>query len=289
MDICLWLIAAFSLAWFMSYSRASLSSFTFAFLILMAIGTFFDIIGFVSWLLFAVIMLPVNLDNIRLQFISMPLLAIFKKIMPQMSDTEQQAIDAGTTWFEGELFRGNPSWTKLHNYPQPRLSAQEKTFLEGPVEELCAMVSDWQVTHQLADLPPEVWQFLKEHKFFAMIIKKQYGGLEFSAFAQSRVLQKLTGVSSVLASTVGVPNSLGPGELLQEYGTKAQQDHYLPRLARGEEIPCFALTSPEAGSDAGAIPDTGVICQQVFEGEEILGIKLNWDRFRCRYGCGHGS
>ncbi|GAA6172780.1 acyl-CoA dehydrogenase FadE [Colwellia sp. KU-HH00111] len=278
MDICLWLIAAFSLAWFMSYSRASLSSFTFAFLILMAIGTFFDIIGFVSWLLFAVIMLPVNLDNIRLQFISMPLLAIFKKIMPQMSDTEQQAIDAGTTWFEGELFRGNPSWTKLHNYPQPRLSAQEKTFLEGPVEELCAMVSDWQVTHQLADLPPEVWQFLKEHKFFAMIIKKQYGGLEFSAFAQSRVLQKLTGVSSVLASTVGVPNSLGPGELLQEYGTKAQQDHYLPRLARGEEIPCFALTSPEAGSDAGAIPDTGVICQQVFEGEEILGIKLNWDK-----------
>jgi len=208
----------------------------------------------------------------------MPLLVLFKKIMPQMSETEQQAIDAGTTWFEAELFRGNPNWTKMHNYPQPRLSAQEKTFLEGPVEELCVMVNDWQVTHEMADLPPEVWQYLKDNKFFAMIIKKQYGGLEFSAFAQSRVLQKLTGVSSVLASTVGVPNSLGPGELLQEYGTKAQQDYYLPRLVKGEEIPCFALTSPEAGSDAGSIPDTGVICRQTFEGEEILGIKLNWDK-----------
>ena len=262
----------------MSYSRASLSAFTFAFMALMAVGTYLNIIGFVSWLLFGVIALPLNLDNIRLQFISMPLLTLFKKIMPQMSETEQQAIDAGTIWFEAELFRGNPNWSRLHNYPQPRLSAQEKTFLEGPVEVVCAMVDDWQTTHELADLSPEVWQFLKDNKFFAMIIKKQYGGLEFSAFAQSRVLQKLTGVSSVLASTVGVPNSLGPGELLQEYGTKAQQDYYLPRLAMGEEIPCFALTSPEAGSDAGAIPDTGVVCRQIFENEEILGIKLNWDK-----------
>ena len=262
----------------MSYSRASLSAFTFAFMALMAVGTYLNIIGFVSWLLFGVIALPLNLDNIRLQFISMPLLTLFKKIMPQMSETEQQAIDAGTIWFEAELFRGNPNWSRLHNYPQPRLSAQEKTFLEGPVEAVCAMVDDWQTTHELADLSPEVWQFLKDNKFFAMIIKKQYGGLEFSAFAQSRVLQKLTGVSSVLASTVGVPNSLGPGELLQEYGTKAQQDYYLPRLATGEEIPCFALTSPEAGSDAGAIPDTGVVCRQTFENEEILGIKLNWDK-----------
>ena len=278
MDIFLWLIAALALIWFMSYSRASLSAFTFAFMALMAVGTFLNIIGFVSWLLFGVIVLPLNIDNIRLQFISMPLLTLFKKTMPQMSETEQQAIDAGTVWFEAELFRGNPNWSKLHNYPQPRLSAEEKTFLEGPVETVCAMVDDWQTTHELADLSPEVWQFLKDNKFFAMIIKKQYGGLEFSAFAQSRVLQKLTGVSSVLASTVGVPNSLGPGELLQEYGTKAQQDYYLPRLATGEEIPCFALTSPEAGSDAGAIPDTGVVCRQFFENEEILGIKLNWDK-----------
>ena len=165
MDISLWLIAALSLIWFMSYSRASLSTFTFAFIALMAVGTFFNIIGFVSWLLFGVIALPLNLDNIRQQFISMPLLTLFKKIMPQMSETEQQAIDAGTTWFDAELFRGNPNWSKLHNYPQPRLSAQEKAFLEGPVEELCAMVDDWQTTHIIADLSPEVWQFLKDNKF----------------------------------------------------------------------------------------------------------------------------
>jgi len=278
MGILLWLFTALSLAWFMSYKRTSLSSFTLAFSALMAVGTFINIIGFVSWLLFAVIALPINIDSIRKQFISMPLLAIYKKIMPHMSETEQQAIDAGTTWFEAELFRGNPDWKKLHNYPQPRLSAEEESFLNGPVEQVCAMVNDWQISHELADLSPEIWQFLKDNQFFAMIIKKKYGGLAFSAYAQSRVLQKLSGVSTVLASTVGVPNSLGPGELLQEYGTPSQQDYYLPRLASGEEIPCFALTNPEAGSDAGAIPDAGVICRQAFEGKEVLGIKLNWDK-----------
>ena len=262
----------------MSYTRASLSSYTLCFAALMAIGSLFNIIGIVSWLLFAVIALPINIDNIRQQFISMPILAIFKKIMPQMSSTEQEAIDAGTTWFDADLFRGDPDWKKLHNYPRPRLSSQEKAFLDGPVEKLCAMVNDWHITHEIADLPPEIWQFLKENKFFAMIIKKQYGGLEFSAYAQSRVLQKLTGVSSVLASTVGVPNSLGPGELLQEYGTKEQQDYYLPRLAIGEEIPCFALTSPEAGSDAGSIPDFGIICHGQFNGADVLGMKLTWDK-----------
>ena len=262
----------------MSYTRASLSSYTLCFAALMAIGSLFNIIGIVSWLLFAVIALPINIDNIRQQFISMPILAIFKKIMPQMSSTEQEAIDAGTTWFDADLFRGDPDWKKLHNYPRPRLSSQEKAFLDGPVEKLCAMVNDWHITHEIADLPPEIWQFLKENKFFAMIIKKQYDGLEFSAYAQSRVLQKLTGVSSVLASTVGVPNSLGPGELLQEYGTKEQQDYYLPRLAIGEEIPCFALTSPEAGSDAGSIPDFGIICHGQFNGADVLGMKLTWDK-----------
>jgi len=277
-DIIIWLFIAISLTWFMSYKRSSLSSYTLFFTALMALGSLFDIIGIVSWLLFAVIALPLNIDSIRQQFISMPLLEIFKKIMPKMSSTEQEAIDAGTTWFDADLFRGDPDWEKLHNYPRPRLSTQEQAFLEGPVEKVCSMTNDWHITHEIADLPPEIWQFLKENKFFAMIIKKQYGGLEFSAYAQSRVLQKLTGVSSVLASTVGVPNSLGPGELLQEYGTKAQQDHYLPRLATGEEIPCFALTSPEAGSDAGAIPDYGIVCHGEFEGENVLGMKLTWDK-----------
>lgn len=278
MDITIWLIIAISLTWFMTYVRASLSSYTFSFIALLAIGSFFDVIGIVSWLLFAVIALPLNIDNIRHQFISMPLLSLFQKIMPQMSSTEQEALDAGTTWFDADLFRGNPDWKKLHNFPKPRLSSEEQSFLDGPVDEVCSMVSDWHTTHEIADLSPEVWQYLKDNKFFAMIIKKKYGGLEFSAYAQSRVLQKLTGVSSVLASTVGVPNSLGPGELLQEYGTKEQQDYYLPRLAKGDEIPCFALTSPEAGSDAGAIPDTGIICYDDFDGEKVLGMRLNWDK-----------
>nr|WP_257175193.1 acyl-CoA dehydrogenase FadE [Colwellia sp. M166] len=262
----------------MAYSRASLSTFTIAFTLLMIVGTFFNIISFFSWLIFAIIAIPLNIADIRKQYISNPLLTMFRGIMPEMSKTEQEAIDAGTTWFEAELFRGTPDWKKLHNYPKPRLSAEEQAFLDGPVEEVCRMTDDWQTTHELADLSPEVWQYLKDNKFFAMIIKKQYGGLEFCAYAQSCVLQKLSSVSTVLSSTVGVPNSLGPGELLQHYGTKEQQDYYLPRLVKGDEIPCFALTSPEAGSDAGAIPDYGVVCHGEFNGEEVLGMRLTWNK-----------
>jgi acyl-CoA dehydrogenase len=273
-----WFIYAVILTGFMAYTRAALSTFTLSFAALMAIGTFFDALSFFSWIVFAVIALPLNISDFRKQYISFPLLNIFRSIMPKMSKTEQEAIDAGTTWFEAELFRGSPDWKKLHNYTTPRLSVEEQVFLNGPVEEVCRMMNDWQATHVDADLSPQVWQFLKDNKFFAMIIKKKYGGLEFCAYAQSRVLQKLSGVSTVLASTVGVPNSLGPGELLQLYGTKEQQDHYLPRLAVGDEIPCFALTSPEAGSDAGAIPDEGIVCHGEFEGKEVLGMSLTWDK-----------
>ena len=278
MDYLTWALIAIALCGFMAYSRASLASFTVSFTILMVVGTFFQVISFFSWILFAVIAIPLNVADIRKQYITKPLLAIFKGIMPEMSHTEQEAIDAGTTWFEAELFRGTPDWKKLHNYPKPRLSPEEQAFLDGPVEVVCRMTDDWQTTHELADLSPEVWQYLKDNKFFAMIIKKQYGGLEFCAYAQSRVLQKLSSVSSVLSSTVGVPNSLGPGELLQHYGTKEQQDHYLPRLVKGDEIPCFALTSPEAGSDAGAIPDFGIVCRGEFNGEEVLGMRLTWNK-----------
>ena len=273
-----WIICAIALCWFMAYSRSSLSTFTLSFAILMAVGTVLNTISFLGWLLFAIVALPLNIANIRKQIISLPLLQLFKSIMPEMSKTEQEAIDAGTTWFEADLFRGTPDWKKLHNYPQPRLSAEELAFLKGPVEQVCKMTNDWQTTHQLADLSPEVWQTLKDNKFFAMIIKKEFGGLDFCAYAQSRVLQKLSAVSTVLASTVGVPNSLGPAELLQHYGTKEQQEHYLPRLATGEEIPCFALTSPEAGSDAGSIPDFGIICHGEFDGQQVLGMKLTWDK-----------
>ena len=278
MDYLTWILIAIALCGFMAYSRASLSTFTIAFTILMIVGTFFNVIGFFSWLIFAIITIPLNIADIRKQYISSPLLTMFRGIMPEMSKTEQEAIDAGTTWFEAELFRGTPDWKKLHNYPKPRLSAEEQAFLDGPVEEVCRMTDDWQTTHELADLAPEVWQYLKDNKFFAMIIKKQYGGLEFCAYAQSRVLQKLSSVSTVLSSTVGVPNSLGPGELLQHYGTKEQQDYYLPRLVKGDEIPCFALTSPEAGSDAGAIPDYGIVCRGEFKGEEVLGMRLTWNK-----------
>jgi len=262
----------------MAYTRASLSTFTLSFAALMAVGTFFDVVSFIGWVVFAIFAIPLNISDIRKKHISAPLLKMFRKIMPEMSRTEQEAIDAGTTWFEADLFRGNPDWKKLHNYPQPRLSAEEQAFLNGPVEEVCRMVDEWDTTHDRADLSPEIWQYLKDNKFFAMIIKKEYGGLEFCAYAQSRVLQKLSGASTVLASTVGVPNSLGPGELLQHYGTKEQQDYYLPRLAKGDEIPCFALTSPEAGSDAGAIPDFGIVCKGEFEGKEVLGMKLTWNK-----------
>ncbi|WP_293792307.1 acyl-CoA dehydrogenase FadE [uncultured Pantoea sp.] len=232
------------------------------------------------WMLLplAIILLPFNLPVMRRSMFSKPALHSFQKVMPPMSRTEKEAIDAGTTWWEGDLFRGKPDWQKLHNYPQPRLTEEEQAFIDGPVEEACRMANDFEITHEMADLPPELWAYLKQHRFFAMIIKKEYGGLEFSAYAQARVLQKLAGVSGILAITVGVPNSLGPGELLQHYGTDEQKDHYLPRLARGDEIPCFALTSPEAGSDAGAIPDTGVVCMGEWQGQQMLGMRLTWNK-----------
>ena len=226
----------------------------------------------------AILLVPFNVAPLRKSLFSAPAFRSFRKVMPPMSRTEKEAIDAGTTWWEGDLFRGNPDWQKLHNYPQPTLTAEEQAFIDGPVEEACRMANDFQITHEMADLPPELWAYLKEHRFFAMIIKKEYGGLEFSAYAQARVLQKLAGVSGILAITVGVPNSLGPGELLQHYGTQEQKDHYLPRLARGQEIPCFALTSPEAGSDAGAIPDTGVVCMGEWQGQQVLGMRLTWNK-----------
>ncbi|WP_371372599.1 acyl-CoA dehydrogenase FadE [Thalassotalea aquiviva] len=278
MEFFIWLMAAVVLTACLSYVRASLGVFTAAYAGLMLLGTIFNFVGTVGWVIFALVAIPFNVRSIRKQLFSESLLRAFQKVMPEMSTTEREALNAGTTWYDAELFKGDPDWNKLHNFPRPRLSAEEQAFLDGPCEEVCRMCDDWETTHEIADMTPEVWQYLKDNKFFAMIIKKQYGGLEFSAYAQSRVLQKLTSVSSVLSSTVGVPNSLGPGELLQHYGTKEQQDYYLPRLASGEEIPCFALTSPEAGSDAGAIPDFGVVCKGEFNGEEVLGMRLTWNK-----------
>ncbi|WP_421158876.1 acyl-CoA dehydrogenase FadE [Aeromonas dhakensis] len=262
----------------MAYRRASLFTSTLATAAALIVGTLYGHIPLLVWVLFAVIAIPLNLVDFRRNQLTKPLFKLYKSIMPEMSRTEKEAIEAGTTWWEADLFAGNPDWKKLHAIPVRTLSAEEQAFLDGPVEEVCRMVNDWEVTHERADLSPEVWQYLKDNKFFAMIIKKKYGGLEFSAYAQSCVLQKLCGASAVLASTVGVPNSLGPGELLQHYGTDEQKDYYLPRLAVGKEIPCFALTSPEAGSDAGSIPDFGIICKGEWEGKEVLGMRLTWNK-----------
>lgn len=272
------IVATLALVGALFWHRVSLPASSAILLLWTAAMALFDL--WTPWLLLplALILLPLNLPSMRRSMVSAPMLRTFRKVMPPMSRTEKEAIDAGTTWWEGDLFRGNPDWQKLHNYPQPRLTAEEQAFLDGPVEEACRMANDFQITHEMADLPPELWAYLKEHRFFAMIIKKEYGGLEFSAYAQSRVLQKLAGVSGILAITVGVPNSLGPGELLQHYGTDEQKKHYLPRLAQGLEIPCFALTSPEAGSDAGAIPDTGIVCMGDWQGQQVLGMRLTWNK-----------
>ena len=227
---------------------------------------------------FAAIAIPLNLPEFRRRKLRAPLLALFRKALPQLSATEQVALDAGTVGFEGELFSGKPDWSKLLAQPKPELSVEEQAFLDGPVEELCAMANDWQITHELADLPPEIWDYLKKHRFFGMIIPKKYGGLEFSALAQAAVLQKLMGVSGSLAVTVGVPNSLGPGELLLHYGTDEQRDYYLPRLADGREIPCFALTGPYAGSDATSIPDYGIVCKGEWNGANVVGVRLTFDK-----------
>lgn len=278
MQILIWFLYVIVALGAVSYLRMKLFNATVAMFCLLLIGNIVGVTGEFTWLLFLLVALPLNLESVRKQYITEPILKIYKKIMPEMSSTEKDAIDAGTVWWDGEIFSGNPNWQTLHNIPQARLTAEEQAFIDGPVEEVCKMCDDWEVTHKDADLSQEVWQYLKDNKFFAMIIKKEFGGLDFSAYAQSRVLQKLSSVSAVLSTTVGVPNSLGPGELLQHYGTEEQQNHYLPRLAVGDEIPCFALTGPEAGSDAGSLPDSGVVCKGEWNGEEIIGMRLTFDK-----------
>lgn len=228
-------------------------------------------------LLWLTVAIPLFLPDLRRRRITAPALQWFRGVLPPMSDTERDAIEAGTVWWDGQLFSGRPDWHQLLAVPAPRLSAEEQAFLDGPTEELCAMVSDWDIGQRL-DLPPEAWAFIKEQGFFGLIIPREYGGKGFSALAHSQIVMKLATRSADLASTVMVPNSLGPAELLLHYGTDEQRQRYLPRLARGEEIPCFALTGPLAGSDAGAMPDTGIICRGQWEGEEVLGLRLNWEK-----------
>ncbi|MGB4227246.1 MAG: acyl-CoA dehydrogenase [Candidatus Dechloromonas phosphoritropha] len=215
---------------------------------------------------------------LRRAVISRPLFATYRKVLPQMSETERDALEAGTVWWEGELFRGKPDWKKLHAYPKPTLTAAEQSFMDNECAEACRLVDDWKVTHELYDLPNEAWRYIKDKGFLGMIIPKKYGGLEFSAYAHSQVVTKLSTRSSALSVSVMVPNSLGPAELLLHYGTEEQKNHYLPRLAKGIEVPAFALTSPWAGSDAASIPDNGIICKGMWQGKEVLGMRVSWDK-----------
>lgn len=218
------------------------------------------------------------ITSLRRELISKRLFHVVRKAMPAMSSTERDALEAGTVSWEGDIFSGNPDFAALRATPAVSLTAEEQAFMDGPVNELCAMLDDWDITHKRTDLPPEIWQFIKDNRFLGMIIPKNYGGLAFSATAQMSVLVTIYGRSITAATTISVPNSLGPGELLLKYGTEEQKDYYLPRLADGREIPCFALTGPNAGSDAASIPDEGIVCRQQFNGEEVLGVRLNWDK-----------
>jgi acyl-CoA dehydrogenase len=213
----------------------------------------------------------------RRRWLTAPVFRWAQQALPPLSDTEAVAIEAGDTWWDAALFSGHPDWQHLLDTPDARLSSEEQIFLDGPVADVCCMTNDWDIRYRLADLPPEVWSFLKEHRFFGMIIPKEFGGLGFSAYAHAQVIRKLSSRSVTLAVTVMVPNSLGPGELLLQFGTPEQKKYYLPRLAEGRDIPCFALTSIEAGSDA-AMTDTAHVCRGEYKGESVVGLRLNWSK-----------
>ena len=219
-----------------------------------------------------------NLRRLRRRLISDRVLVLYKRILPPMSQTEREAIDAGTVWWDADLFSGTPDWERLLAFPKPALTPEEQSFLDHETEQLCALALDWESTQIHQDLSPEAWQFVKDKGFLGMIIPKKYGGKQFSATLHSQVIQKLSTRCSAAAVSVMVPNSLGPAELLMHYGTEEQKNYYLPRLAKGLDIPAFALTNPYAGSDAASIPDFGIVCKGMWQGKEVLGMRLTWDK-----------
>jgi len=262
------------------FRSASLSISTACLAVLMlAISAFHTMNAFfllIFWVFFA-LLASLNSPQVR-YWLSKNILAFYRKVMPKMSKTEQEALNAGSVAWDGELFSGSPDWNALRNMKKPGFTTEEQAFIDGPVNELCCMVNDWELTQNTKVLPEKAWQFIRDNGFFGLIIPKSYGGKAFSAQAHSEILMKLFSCSTTLACTVAVPNSLGPAELLLHYGTQAQKDYYLPRLARGEEVPCFALTSPKAGSDATAMPDYGIVCEGEFEGKKVLGMRVTWDK-----------
>jgi acyl-CoA dehydrogenase len=280
---CVLAIALIAIAWLLAYHRLPAPVWTLAIGALLAAAVIADALPALVLVtlaaIFAVGALLLNPSALRRAVLSRPLLELFRRVLPAVSQTEREALEAGTVWWDGDLFSGRPDWNKLLGFPPPRLTAEEQAFIDGPVEELCAMLDDWEVTHELYDLPPRAWALIRARGFLGMIIPKEYGGLGFSALAHSAVVMKLSTRSGTAAATVMVPNSLGPAELLLHYGTREQKDYYLPRLAQGLEMPCFALTSPDAGSDAGSIPDFGIVTRGEWQGQTgVLGIRLTWEK-----------
>ncbi len=282
LTILLSVLLVIAIVWALAYHAVSAAIWSLA----LGVGLFALTIGDVmpvaitglAWLAFIAFAVIANVKSLRLSLLSVPIFRIYKKVLPQMSQTEQEALEAGTVWWDGDLFSGKPDWNKWLAVPKAKLTAEEQAFVDGPANELCAMVDEWKTTHELHDLEPHVWQFIKDKGFLGLIIPKEYGGLGFSAYAHSQVVMKISTRSATAAVSVMVPNSLGPGELLVHYGTKAQKDYYLPRLAKGLEIPCFALTAPEAGSDAASMTDVGIVCMEIYEGKETLGLRVTWEK-----------
>ncbi len=236
-----------------------------------------------NWIIFATLPLAAlvalfAIKPLRRAVLTRSIFAVYRRMLPQMSQTEKEAIEAGSVWWEGELFHGRPDWNKLLAYPQPKLTAEEQSFLDNETEELCRLSDDWTSSHYDHDLSPQAWQYMKDKGFLGMIIPKRYGGVEFSAYAHSEVVTKLSTRCAATAVSVMVPNSLGPAELLLHYGTDEQKNHYLPRLAKGLDVPCFALTNPWAGSDAASIPDQGIVCRGMWQGREVVGMRVTWDK-----------
>lgn len=276
-------LAALAIFILLAFFRASITSWVLAIMVVVPVisimARFSDNVLIVIGVALILFIVFFGIPYMRRNVVSAAVFKIFRKVLPQISATEQEAIDAGTVWWDGELFSGNPDWDKLLAFPKCGVSEREQAFLDNEVEQLCAMLDDWDITHNRADLPPAVWQFIKDKGFFGMIIPKRYGGLEFSAQAHSAVVSKVSSRSGTAAVTVMVPNSLGPAELLLHYGTEEQKEKYLHRLAKGQEVPCFALTGPFAGSDAGAIPDYGIVCRGEFGGQQnVLGMRLTWEK-----------
>ena len=276
-----WLLSFLVAGGLLGYCNLSLQVSTIAFAALLGLLTlqqgWLGVVPYL-WVAFAVIFVPLNLIPVRRLIFSRPVFGVMRRMLPAISSTEQDALEAGNTWWDAQLLSGRPDWKVLLDVPPARLSTEEQAFLDGPVETLCAMLDEWDITHTRRDLPPEVWTFIKRQRFCGMIIPKRYGGLEFSNFAHSEVVMKIASRSTTAAVTVMVPNSLGPAKLLLAYGTEEQKEHYLPRLACGEEIPAFALTGPRAGSDAAAMTDSGIVCRGQFRGRDILGVRLNWEK-----------